>query len=101
MIKSVCWDITSRCNENCKFCYHNARNKDLSLEDNRIIFKRSLDFGPEKISFMGGEPLLYNDLFKLIKWGMTIVRDRFHFDRIISILAYAQENLLSNGWVRR
>ena len=69
LIKSVCWDITSACNENCAFCYRNADNMSLSLEDNKRILKKLIDIGVGKISIVGGEPLLYDDLFELVRWG--------------------------------
>ncbi|MFA5602365.1 MAG: radical SAM protein [Bacilli bacterium] len=66
-IKSLCWNITSFCNEHCKFCFREIF-PELSLKENKIIAKKLLDYGVEKISFCGGEPLLYKDLFKLINY---------------------------------
>lgn len=68
-LKSICWDITSKCNDNCKFCYRNPNNQELSLTDNKIIIKKLIDFGVDKISFVGGEPLLYDAIFELIKYA--------------------------------
>lgn len=66
-IYSVCWNITEKCNENCEFCYRTIVN-DLSLSENKIIADKLINHGVEKITFAGGEPLLYNDLFKLAKY---------------------------------
>ena len=71
IIKSICWDITSRCNEYCDFCYRNPDNKDLSLSSNENILRKLIDFGVDKISFVGGEPLLYEELFELVKFGKS------------------------------
>lgn len=69
VLKSICWDITSKCNDNCKFCYRNPTNKNLTLYENKKILKKMIDFGVDKISFVGGEPLLYENLFELLEWG--------------------------------
>lgn len=66
-IYSVCWNITRKCNENCSFCYRTISN-DLSLENNKIIADKLIDHGVEKITFAGGEPLLYEDLFALAEY---------------------------------
>ena len=79
MIKSVCWDITSRCNECCGFCYRNPNNEELDLNSNKIILKKLIDFGVDKISFVGGEPLLYNGLFELLEWGRKYAKDKTIF----------------------
>lgn len=69
IFKSICWDITSKCNDQCGFCYRNANNIELNLDANKVILKKLIDFGVDKISFVGGEPLLYKDLFELLKYG--------------------------------
>lgn len=79
VIRSICWDITSRCNECCGFCYRNPNNKELDLNSNKIILKKLIDFGVDKISFVGGEPFLYTELFELIKWGKTYAKDKTVF----------------------
>lgn len=77
--KSVCWDITSKCNDYCTFCYREVNNSDLSLIDNKVILQKLLDYGIEKISFVGGEPLLYKDLFELIAYGKSIAKKNVVF----------------------
>ena len=79
IIKSICWDITSRCNEHCGFCYRNPQCKELNLEANKIILKKLIDFGVDKISFVGGEPLLYKDIFELLEWGKSYAQDKTVF----------------------
>lgn len=66
-IYSVCWNITEKCNEFCKFCYRTLA-ADLSLEENKIIADILLEQGVEKITFAGGEPLLYSELFVLAEY---------------------------------
>ena len=66
-IYSVCWNITEKCNESCKFCYRTIVD-DLSLEENKRIADKLIEHGVEKITFAGGEPLLYKGLFGLAKY---------------------------------
>ena len=66
---NACWDITPRCNDRCQFCYRNAGDPELSLPENIKILKKLIDAGVKKVSFVGGEPLLYKDLFKLAEAG--------------------------------
>lgn len=70
-LHSLCWNITEKCNENCKFCYR-KRCKDNTLEENKKIFDNLSQINVGKISFCGGEPLLYDDLFSLVKY----IRDK-------------------------
>lgn len=79
IIKSICWDITSRCNDNCTFCYRNPNNKELDFESNKIILKKLIDFGVDKISFVGGEPLLYAKLYDLVRWGIMYAEGKTQF----------------------
>ena len=66
-IYSVCWNITEKCNELCEFCYRTIV-EDLSLEENKLIADKLIEHGVEKITFAGGEPLLYKHLFELAKY---------------------------------
>ena len=72
----ICWDITSRCNDNCYFCFAKKNSPENSLYDNIEILKKIISLKPKKISFVGGEPLLYgNNLFKLVKYGKYLDSD--------------------------
>ena len=65
---NMCWDITSKCNDNCKFCYRNKIKKDLSVEENKKILKNIYNSKIiNKLTICGGEPLIYGDLFDLIE----------------------------------
>lgn len=79
IIKSICWDITSNCNDNCDFCYRNYDNKELDFNNNITILKKLIDMGVDKISFVGGEPLLYKDLFILLEWGKKYAKHKTMF----------------------
>lgn len=64
---SICWNITSNCNENCKFCFRKKCNEN-TLEENKKIFDNISNIKIHKITFSGGEALLYKDLFKLVDY---------------------------------
>ena len=65
--RSICWNITSRCNENCKFCYRIIADNEISLEKNMEILKVLIELSVDKISWTGGEALLYPNLIELLK----------------------------------
>lgn len=62
----VCWNITNKCNANCKHCFRNTQEQPLSLEQNMKILE-NLSGIVHTISFSGGEVLLYEDVFELIQ----------------------------------
>lgn len=65
--RSVCWNITSRCNENCKFCYRILTEKENDIEKNNKILEMLAKLSVDKISWTGGEALLYPNLIELLK----------------------------------
>jgi len=65
--KSVCWNITSRCNENCQFCYRIICNKENTYDQNKKILNALIELKVGKITWTGGESLLYPHLFDLMK----------------------------------
>lgn len=65
--RSICWNITSRCNENCRFCYRILMDRENDLEKNKKILELLTKLSVSKISWTGGEALLYPDLIELLK----------------------------------
>lgn len=55
---SVCWNITSQCNDNCLFCYRNRDSKEMDFEKQKIIVEKIADSGIRKVTLAGGEPLM-------------------------------------------
>lgn len=64
---SVCWNITSNCNENCKFCFRKKCHEN-TLEENKKVFDNFSKIKIHKLTFSGGEALLYKDLFELVDY---------------------------------
>lgn len=64
---SACWNITSNCNENCKFCFRKKCKKN-TLEENKKIFDNLSKVPIHKLTLSGGEALLYKDLFRLVDY---------------------------------
>lgn len=65
--RSICWNITSKCNEKCKFCYRILTDKENGLEKNKKILELLTKLSVDKISWTGGEALLYPNLLELLK----------------------------------
>lgn len=79
---SVCWNITSRCNENCQFCYRIMCTKENTYERNNKILDILIGLKIDKITWTGGEALLYPRLFDLMK--------KAHYNNI-------KNNIITNG----
>jgi MoaA/NifB/PqqE/SkfB family radical SAM enzyme len=64
----LCWQITSDCNEHCKFChFFPDKINALSVDDNAIILKNISECKIPAITWSGGEALLYTGLNELIR----------------------------------
>ena len=73
-IKYLTFEIISRCNMDCKFCFSNWRNHVNEMGTKRIknilnIMKKK---GLETVSFTGGEPLLRKDILEILKHAKKI-----------------------------
>ena len=64
---SVTFAVTNRCPYNCWHCYNAGRSQsDIELSEVRRIVKTIQDMGAVKVTISGGEPLLRNDLEKIV-----------------------------------
>lgn len=69
---SACWNITSRCNDFCKFCYREKNAKELSFEEQKKVLDKVAGAGIKKITFAGGEPLLIPRINELILYAKEV-----------------------------
>lgn len=76
MFETASFHIVKPCNMNCKFCYatfHDMRlSKQLEREQVYLILDKLKDAGLQKITFAGGEPLLYRWICDVISYAKTI-----------------------------
>jgi radical S-adenosyl methionine domain-containing protein 2 len=64
--------ITNRCNYNCEFCFGSFEEEELDLETAKKITKKLVDAGLAKISWAGGEPLLWPGIMDLIDYTRSL-----------------------------
>lgn len=69
MANTVCWNITNKCNEHCRFCYRDQTSIDLDFEDRKIVIDKVADAGIRKLTFAGGEPLMVSEIQELILYA--------------------------------
>ena len=67
MEKEICWNITARCNQNCKYCHRFLNIMDLTYEENFGILNNLENSGVTSITWTGGEALLLNGIDELLK----------------------------------
>ncbi len=67
MEKEICWNITARCNQNCKYCHRFLNIKDLTYEQNLSILNNLEKSGITSITWTGGEALLLNGIDDLLE----------------------------------
>ncbi|NPE26423.1 radical SAM protein [Methanococcoides sp. SA1] len=68
-VDKICWNVTSRCNLKCEFCYANKDVLEGDLDKQKKIVSRLYDEGIREICFTGGEPLLLEYLPELLKFA--------------------------------
>lgn len=65
--KEVCWNITAKCNQNCKYCHRFLKVDDLSLKQNKQILQNLLKSNISSITWTGGEALLLKGIDELLQ----------------------------------
>lgn len=75
VFKTASFHIIKSCNAKCKFCYatfDDIKQRQLPVSDAKIVLDKLAKSGLEKITFAGGEPLLYKGLSEVIYYAKSI-----------------------------
>ncbi len=63
----LCWNVTTHCNKNCRFCFRDITTTENSVEQNLTVLNNFKKLDVTKITFAGGEPFLYEGIDTLLK----------------------------------
>ncbi|MEM5882767.1 MAG: radical SAM protein [Candidatus Aenigmatarchaeota archaeon] len=76
-MKLLQWDVTGRCNLNCKHCRRGNENKnsELSFGQGVKLLKEAKKLGIEIFNFSGGEPFLRDDIFHFIDMASNFFKE--------------------------
>ena len=68
-ISYICFEVSSICNMDCKFCFANWREKRKQLPLEKVIFiiDKLKEYGVEAINLTGGDPLVRKDIVEICK----------------------------------
>lgn len=69
----VSWNVTAKCNLKCAHCYLNADDRkqidELSTDAGKLLIHQIAEVSKPLLILSGGEPLLREDIFELIRYG--------------------------------
>lgn len=61
MIEIVDWRYTSKCNNNCFYCYASTNSRDLDRKEKTDVLNKIIESGCKYICLSGGEPLIHGE----------------------------------------
>ncbi len=88
---NVSWHITFDCNYDCHFCFRPNFGNECTLTQAKRIIDKLAQTGLRKISWGGGEPLLWKGIFQLVEYTHSLG---------ISTMLITNGELLTKGKLR-